>query len=198
MEALWILIGFIVGYLVGSVQLGYVFGKMKGEDMRERGSGSTGGTNIGRLYGWRFGVPVIMADSLKCFVLSAISYWIIKSDWLTMAVILAVAVGHIYPCFLGFRGGKGVACLVGGLLPLFAWMSLPLFGTWMAIFLITKKMSLTNLIMVLFVPFVLWFSQNSLLYGSFGIGVVVIVYFSHRENIGRLWRGKEPKTEFGF
>ena len=197
MEIFWIIGGVILGYFWGSFfQPGYWVGKMKGEDIREKGSGSTGGTNVGRLYGWKFGIPVILLDSLKCLILTSIAYWVLRDGMLTMAVMLSVIAGHMYPCFYDFQGGKGVASAAGGLIPMLGWLFIPFIGYWFVLLLIVRTMSLANLIMALFVPVFLWWAQHSGNYANyvfFGVLLIILVYYSHRENIGRLIRGEEKR-----
>ena len=195
MERLWLFLIALAAYIIGSFPTGYVLVKLKtGKDIRRVGSGSTGGTNTARLLGWRYGVLVALVDILKCFILVFVFSKVISSEWVIVVVILAVTLGHIFPCFIRFKGGKGVSTIVGGLILLLSWMWLPLAAVWTTVLLSTKKMSLTNLVSVVLLPLFLWISQRSLVYVAFGILAIFIIYFSHRENIGRLLRGREPNA----
>lgn len=193
MEIYWIWILMIVlSYLAGSFPTGYIIAKRKGIDIQKTGSGATGGTNVTRTMGLRYGIPVMAIDILKSFIFSAIAFWVFKSEWLTIAVILSATIGHIFPCFLGFKGGKGIATLVGGLIPLLSWMLIPLLIFWGILLLCIRKMSAVNLISILIVPGLLWIVQPSIPFLILGIIAIFIVYFSHRENIKRIIHKKEP------
>lgn len=193
METAWIVLaGSLLGYLVGSFPTGYLLAKLKGKDIRTIGSGATGATNVARVLGRKYAGVVLAIDVSKCFVLAAIAYWRIQSDSLTVAVILAVTLGHIFPCFLRFKGGKGAATLIGGLIPLLSWMWIPMIAVWLLVLWQGRKMSLTNLVAVLFLLPLLWLAKPSVTYLSLGILAILIIYFSHRQNIARIWQGKEP------
>jgi len=189
----WILAIFVLlSYLVGSFPTGYIIAKKKGIDIQKKGSGATGATNVTRTLGLKYGIVVMIVDVLKCFIFTAIAFWFFKSEWLVVAVVMASTLGHIFPCFLKFKGGKGVATIAGGLIPLLSWFWIPVIVLWGALLLLTKKMSLTNLLVVLTIPVFLWICAQSIAFLILGIVIIIIFYFSHRENIARLIKGTEP------
>ncbi len=193
METWWMIILLVLSYLVGSLPTGYLVGRLKGVDIRKIGSGATGGTNVARVFGWNYGILVGVVDGLKCFLFSAIAYWVLGSEWLALTLILLVLAGNIFPCFLRFKGGKGVATIVGGLLALpIWWIWPPLLAGWVIILFLGRKMSLTNLIAVLLLPLLIRVFQESLAILLLGALAIPIIYFSHRENIARLLQGREP------
>jgi glycerol-3-phosphate acyltransferase PlsY len=194
MEIYWIWILMIVlSYLAGSFPTGYILAKRKGIDIKKTGSGATGATNVSRSLGLKYGSIVMIVDILKSFIFAAIAFWVFHWPWLVVAVTIAATIGHIFPCFLQFKGGKGIATLVGGLIPLLSFFWIPLLLIWALTLFLSKIMSLTNLIIVLTLPVFLWLATASLPYVFLGIAAILIVFFSHRENIQRIINGKESK-----
>ena len=195
MKEFWFFLIGIVSYIVGSLPTGYLIVKFKkGIDIRKFGSGATGGTNTARILGLKYGILVGLIDVVKCFLLVLFFSNFVKSDWIVVIIVLMVTIGHIFPCFIGFKGGKGVSTIVGGLILLMGWTWLPLIAIWAATLRVTRKMSLTNLTVVLLLPLFLWLSKHSPIYVAFGFMVIIVVYYSHRENIKRLFLGKEPNV----
>jgi glycerol-3-phosphate acyltransferase PlsY len=194
----------IVAYLLGSVPTAVWVGKAwYNIDVREQGSKNAGATNTFRVLGKKPGIIVLLVDVLKGAL--AVSFPIIlKSIELfsgevnpdTLQIIAAVlaVVGHIFPVFAGFRGGKGVATSLGiviGLQPLAAAVCLTVF---MIVFIVSNYISLGSIIASICFPFVVWyFRPDSMQMQIFSIVLGAAVILAHKKNIGRLMKGEENK-----
>lgn len=202
------LICIAIGYLFGLIQTGYIYGILNQVDIRKHGSGNAGTTNALRTLGWKAGVITFLGDCLKCILAVALVRLIFAEhgDVSLLAIYagLGVVLGHNYPFYLNFKGGKGIAATAGLVLSVNPVMFLSIALVFVAIVLITQYVSLGSLIiMVLFVVEVVLYGQS----GGFGLEtaqlyefyIVVIVlaglaFFRHRENIVRLIKGTENKT----
>ena len=202
------LICIAIGYLFGLIQTGYIYGILNHVDIRKHGSGNAGTTNALRTLGWKAGVITFLGDCLKCILAVALVRLIFSEhgevSLLAIYAGLGVVLGHNYPFYLNFKGGKGIAATAGLVLSVNPVMFLSIALVFVAIVLITQYVSLGSLIiMVLFVVEVVLYGQS----GGFGLEtaqlyefyIVVIVlaglaFFRHRENIVRLIKGTENKT----
>jgi glycerol-3-phosphate acyltransferase PlsY len=199
-----VLISILVSYLLGSIPFGYLIVSAKtGSDIRDTGSGGTGATNVSRRAGKLAGVLTLLLDALKGAAAVLIARFILTDVengvwWVAVCGIVAM-LGHIFPVWLGLRGGKGVATGVG----VFAVLApVPLLCAGVLFFVVvwlTRYVSLGSMVTALSVPGFVWVENlvrprvDSLpvLIATFG-GALLIVY-AHRENIGRLLRGTENK-----
>jgi glycerol-3-phosphate acyltransferase PlsY len=199
-----VLISILVSYLLGSIPFGYLIVSAKtGSDIRETGSGGTGATNVSRRAGKSAGVLTLLLDALKGAAAVLIARSILADVqngawWIAVSGIVAM-LGHIFPVWLGFRGGKGVATGVG----VFAVLApVPLVCAGVLFFVVvwlTRYVSLGSIVAALSVPIFVWVETlvrprvDSLpvLMATFA-GALLIVY-AHRENIGRLLSGTENK-----
>ena len=183
----------IVAYLIGSIPFGYLIVRMKsGGDVRRTGSGGTGATNVSRSAGKTAGILTLILDALKgaLAVLFAIST---NADSLTALAGVAAIVGHIFPVWLGFRGGKGVATGAGVFLIL-APLALLFAGVvFLGIVLITRYVSLGSIVAAASIPFFIYLQTASRSMLAASVAGVFLIIFAHRGNIGRLLRGTEPK-----
>jgi glycerol-3-phosphate acyltransferase PlsY len=182
-----------LAYLIGSIPFGYLIVRFTGRgDVRQTGSGGTGATNVSRRAGKGAGVLTLILDALKgaAAVLIATRF---SSGWLIAAAAIAVIVGHIFPVWLGFRGGKGVATAVGVFLVLAPFALLCAGVVFLIMFLFTRYVSLGSISAAVTIPLILW--PNGLTSAIFTCAVVVaaLVIFAHRANIARLIHGTEPK-----
>ena len=193
-------------YLVGSIPFGYLAGRLAGTDIRQAGSGNVGATNVVRVLGKRYGYPVFALDVLKGFGAVKISMlmapgrppeWNSPEIFGILATISSV-LGHLYPPWLRFKGGKGVATSAGALLALTPVATLVGVAIWIVVFWLTRYVSLASVIAAVVLPIVIlvlgWQDQNKvkpLVYSSACIAAVVI--WRHRSNLSRLMRGTEPR-----
>jgi acyl phosphate:glycerol-3-phosphate acyltransferase len=196
----------IGSYLLGSIPFGYLAGRIAGVDIRSRGSGNVGATNVTRTLGKVYGYPVFAADFLKGFGAVKMSILIatrVQSEWMsaeTFGIVAAISsvLGHSFPVWLRFKGGKGVATSAGALLGLAPVAALVGAAIWILTFLITRYVSVASIAAAAALPIVIlitaWLGKTtgkSLFYSSVCLAVVVI--WRHRSNLSRLMRGTEPR-----
>ena len=187
----------IFGYLLGSIPWGYLICKAKGIDIRKVGSGNIGGTNVIRALGLKWGLLVSALDILKTVIPVYLAIRILPLDWQIASVAITPVLGHIFPVWLKFKGGKGIAPTLAILLLLLDWKILLIwFFFWILIFAVFQIMSFTNLLMISFLPLAFWFSSFSLAYFILGLVLFVLIWWAHRENLQRIKEGKEPKFKF--
>ena len=201
------LTGVVLGsYLLGSIPFGFLAGKIGGVDIRKIGSGNIGATNVVRALGKRYGYPVFVLDFLKGFGAVVISMSIsadVRPEWGSPEIFgilaaLAAVIGHSFPPWLKFRGGKGVATSAGalfGLMPLATAIAVII---WISVFWFTRYVSLASLVSAVALPLVILIMTRlnqihgkTLFYSSVGIAAIVI--WRHHSNLSRLIRGAEPR-----
>lgn len=196
-----IIIALILAYLLGSLPWSVWLGKLlKGIDLREHGSGNAGATNAFRVLGKPIGIAVMILDMLKGYAAVNLVFlqdvfepgnesWMIFRIGLGLVAIL----GHIFPIFAGFRGGKGVATMTGIGLAVQASSSLAAMGVYLLVFLGFRISALGSLMAALSYPiWVIWvFKTEYLSLKIFSLFVVGLVFLTHRSNIRRLIRGEE-------
>jgi glycerol-3-phosphate acyltransferase PlsY len=183
----------IVAYLIGSIPFGYLIVRGKiGADIRQTGSGGTGATNVSRRAGKVAGVLTLVLDALKGSAAVLIAE-LTHSDWIIAAAAIAVLVGHIFPVWLGFRGGKGVATGAGVFLVLAPVELLCAGVLFLAVVFFTRYVSLGSIVAAATIPLFVWLQNDSrpLLIAAI-LGALLIV-FAHRGNIGRLAHGTEAR-----
>ena len=183
----------VSAYLLGSVPSGYLVGRSTGVDVRKFGSGNIGATNVARAMGKRQGVFTLIADATKGFVPVIIG---IKLDITPagLAFIAAAAfVGHIYPVFLKFHGGKGVATALGTLLALAPLAVLALLALFAAVFLTSRIVSLSAMVTAIVAPLVLWLFYQPPEIVGLGLFYAAVIVLRHQDNIARLRAGTEPR-----
>ena len=190
----------VVAYLIGTIPFGYLIVKStSGGDIRETGSGGTGATNVSRRAGKAAGILTLILDAAKG-ALAVVIATLVSDGWVAAAAAIAVIVGHIFPVWLGFRGGKGVATAVGVFLVLAPLALLCAGIVFVAVVGLTRYVSLASLCAAASIPLFLWLQQ--LLIQPRGeikvpltaaLVVAVLIIFAHRGNISRLMNGTEPK-----
>jgi len=183
----------IFSYLVGSIPTGFIFGALAGVDVRNAGSGNIGATNVARVLGKSRGALTLLADAAKGLlpVLVALQ---LEFDYPAAAwVAVAAFLGHVFPLYLKFRGGKGVATGLGALLGLAPLAALLLMAVFAAVVLTSRIVSLGSIAAAMATPIMLWWlAYPPPLIGMGGfLGAMVIV--RHRANIQRLRAGAEPR-----
>jgi glycerol-3-phosphate acyltransferase PlsY len=206
MEILSIITPIIIAYLLGSIPTAVWVGKtFYHVDVRNEGSGNAGATNTIRVLGLKAGIPVIIVDVLKGYAAVALAPWLVQiaggteaSPVLLLFVSAAVVLGHTFPLYAGFRGGKGVATLLGvgiGLFPAAAGIAVLVFAT---IFIISGYVSLSSITAGVGFPVTvfLFFPPPHVSYYYLAVAVAVFIPLTHRKNIKRLWNGTESKISF--
>jgi glycerol-3-phosphate acyltransferase PlsY len=213
----------ILSYLLGSIVGGLVVGRLRGGvDIRRLGSGNAGGTNALRTQGKSFAFWVLLIDIGKGWVatrvLSRLSlsggvlgggvdppaagvlhewpYTIQPYSWVAVACGVAVMLGHVYPVWYGFRGGKGVATLVGTVLGLDAWMLIPMLVTWLVAVVLFGFVGLASMLgaLALAVAAAAGPSAPDAPLLAFGVLSAALIAYTHRSNIARMRAGKEPRV----
>ena len=183
-----------IGYLLGSMPNGYLAGRwLKGIDLRQCGSGSTGATNVLRNVGKGPALVVFLLDVGKgaLAVLLAKSFGL--NDWVQVLAGLAALAGHIWPVWLGWKGGKAVATGLGMFLGL-AWpVGLACFGLFMAVISLSRIVSLSSVVAAIGLPVLMVISGSSSAYVMVSLVASVLVLWRHRSNIERLIAGTEPR-----
>jgi glycerol-3-phosphate acyltransferase PlsY len=198
----------LISYLIGSVPAGYLAGRIAGIDIRKAGSGNIGATNVLRVLGKRYGYPVFVFDFVKGTAAVEISIFIfnnthhaeVSRELCAILAGVSSVIGHSYPVWLGFKGGKGVATSFGvvfGLIPLAAVIAVMV---WLITFGTTRYVSVASMMAALALPItVLVMLYVKLLSGLalllFSICLAAIVIWRHRSNLSRLMSGTEPRFE---
>ena len=199
----------IITYLFGSIPTAYLLYKIrKGDDIRKYGSGNVGGTNVIRTLGTAWGLFIIIVDMLKGFIPILAVYLIYPDDFILLAVVaVAVVLGHIFPIYIGFKGGKAVATTYGAIIGISSlpfileptWLRiLPIFlvlGIWLLVFAISRIISLGSLIAATSIPVCFYFTRYPLAIVIAGIICAILIFITHRENIKRLVRGEEKRIK---
>ena len=205
------IIALAIGYCFGIFQTGYFYGKSKGIDIRNEGSGNAGATNSLRVLGWKAGFITFLGDLLKAILAVVIVYFIFRNTYAEQIRLLEIyagfgaVIGHNFPFYLNFKGGKGIASTVGLILAVNPVMFLIVAIVFIAIVWFTQYVSLGSIvIMVLFVIQVVIYGQmdgfgltGGELYEFYAIAIVLaaLAIWRHRANMKRLATGTENKTD---
>lgn len=197
----------LAAYLLGSVNGALLIGRFKGVDIREAGSGNAGGTNALRTQGPLFALGVVVIDVLKGWLAAGWIPGLLPADgplaagpsamaWLAAACGLAAIAGHVWPAFHGFRGGKGVATLlgaIGAIAPLaLGWV----LGTWLLLLMLFGYVGLGSIVAAAVLPFAMWAlgSEPRVPCIAFGAACAMLVAYTHRGNLARMRAGTEPRA----
>ena len=196
----------VASYLFGSIPFGYLAGRLAGMDIRKVGSGNIGATNIVRVLGKRYGYPVFALDFLKGLAAVVFASMVARTEqppWAspqTFGIFAAVSavVGHSFPLWLKFRGGKGVAVSAGALFGLMPLATLVGVAIWILVFFTTRYVSAASIAAAMALPFVIWITTwadesrgQALFYASLCLAAFVI--WRHRSNVSRLIHGSEAR-----
>ena len=192
------LIIIIIAYLFGNISTSYIIGKkLAGVDIRTQGSGNAGSTNVLRTLGKKAGALTFVGDVLKGFIAVIIAKgiaYMVHVDVVTGAylAVVAVVIGHNYPAFLGFKGGKGVATSLGSMLAMNPLIALACLGFFIIIVVLTKYVSLGSILGIGLSPILMLINHNmkGVLVTLF---LTISVAYTHKENIKRLLNGTERK-----
>ncbi|WP_334133117.1 glycerol-3-phosphate 1-O-acyltransferase PlsY [Silanimonas lenta] len=182
-------------YLLGSISGSLLIGRFRGVDIRTLGSGNAGGTNAFRTQGWAFALGTVLVDIGKGVAAVALVRLAGGGGMAQMAAVLLAALGHVWPLFHGFRGGKGAATLVGGLALLWPTALLPLFAVWLGVLVASGYVGLATVLAGLALP--LWALWEGRAPGWLGFALLVagLLVFTHRGNLQRLRAGTEHRFE---
>lgn len=195
-----------IGYLFGSFPAGYFAGRIAGVDVRSLGSGNIGATNVLRVLGKRWGYAVFFVDAFKGFAAVRLALFLAehaepaRADAVYFAILAAVmcVIGHTFPIWLGFKGGKGVATSAGAVFGLMPLAAVIIFLVWVIVFEITRYVSVASLAAASALPvtvalLIYWnvIEGAALLY--FSTVLVILVLWSHRSNFSRLLKGTEQR-----
>ena len=184
----------LLGYLLGSIPSGWLAGRwLKGIDLREIGSGSTGATNVLRQVGKGPALIVFLIDVGKGAAAVLIARALGLGDWIQVLAGLSALAGHIWPVWLGFKGGKAVATGLGLFLGL-AWpVGLASFGVFLAVFSLSRYVSLASVLAAISLPLLMAAGTDSNANLVVALVAMLLVLWRHRSNIKRLINGTEPK-----
>ncbi len=196
----------ILAYLIGSVPTSVWVGKLfYGIDVREHGSGNAGATNTIRVLGVKAGIPVMLVDVFKGWLAVMLVHIFPETGfspdnviYTEMALAVAAVLGHIFPVYVGFRGGKGVGTLAGVAIALYPVALLVVLGVFILVFLATRYVSLSSITAALIFPVAVVFITGQHNPGLVALALLVAVFVpvTHRKNIRRLFKGEENRFDF--
>jgi glycerol-3-phosphate acyltransferase PlsY len=192
----------VLAYLLGSVSGSLLLGRLKKVDIRSQGSGNAGGTNAFRTQGLVFAIGVVLIDIVKGFIAA---WWIpalnidgpgelLNPDLLIMACGFAAVVGHVFPVWHGFRGGKGAATAVGVLIVVEPWLLLPMVICWLVTLIMTGYVGLSTVLASFSLVPAAWAMNDNTLMAYSSI-LALFILFTHRANIRKLRNGTENRFE---
>ncbi len=194
----------IVAYLIGSIPTALIISKkFFNIDIREYGSGNMGATNTFRVLGSRYGTIVMICDIVKGMIAVALynllPYYLTNELDRTNLMIglgLAATIGHIYPVWANFRGGKGVATLFGMILAIQPNVAICCVGVFLAVLFLTRYVSLSSILAGISLPVcVLWiYNEKEVFYRVFAVAIAGLIVLTHQKNIGRIFKGNESRV----
>lgn len=195
----------VAAYLLGSIPTGFLVARAKGIDIRKAGSGNIGATNALRVLGKPAGILVLLVDALKGWVAVRVVAMLIVEQFSSadgaggnrvIAAIVAslfAVLGHNYPCWLGFKGGKGIATSAGVLTALVPWALLIIFSVWIVLCATTRYVSIGSLAASATLPFATWLTTHDWTLTAVTGAMGVLAIYKHKGNIQRLMSGTEPR-----
>ena len=186
-----VILALVVGYLLGSIPFGLLLTRIAGKgDVRDIGSGSTGATNVLRTGSKGLAAATLLLDALK----GALAVWLAQRFWPGGELYAAAGalIGHLYPAWLGFRGGKGVATLLGVLIPLLPVAALVYAIVWLAMLLVVRISSIAGMTAAASAPISAAVLGEVRLFPAF-LAFAIVVIWKHRDNLRRLVAGAEPR-----
>jgi len=187
----------VVAYLLGSIPFAYLAGRLNGVDLRTVGSGNLGATNVFRTLGRTVGITVMVLDIAKGAAAVLIAQWVVGGSWWPIAAGALAIIGHVFPVWTGFKGGKGVAVGAGALVGLVPLASAVLIVLWFVIVLLTRYVSVASIVCALAAAPLAWAFGAPWSYVAFIALAALFVILKHRENIQRLLAGTENRIQLG-
>ncbi len=203
MEIKSVILVCMISYGLGSIATAVWAGKLfHGIDIRQHGSGNAGATNTIRVMGWATGIPVLVIDLAKGWLAASLPHMLNvgihgSPEQINLQILcgLIAVIGHVFPIFAGFRGGKGVGTTFGVLLALQPYVTLICLGVFLTVLLITGYVSVSSMSAGLSFPIVLTFfpSSSSAIFEIFSVLIAIAIILTHRKNILRLIRKEENR-----
>jgi glycerol-3-phosphate acyltransferase PlsY len=183
----------LFAYLLGSVPTGYILGYFSGVDVRKEGSGNVGATNVARVAGKKLGVFTLIGDAAKGFLPVCLAQYLGFDATVVGLAALAAFLGHLFPVFLKFSGGKGVATALGALLALAPAATAALVLVFLAVALASRIVSLASMVAAAAAPVAVWLLDYPPAAIAVAAAMALLIIWRHHENIRRLLSGIEPK-----
>ncbi len=195
----------VAAYLLGSIPTGFLVARAKGIDIRKAGSGNIGATNALRVLGKPAGILVLLVDALKGWVAVSVVAMLIVEQFSSPDLLggdrvfakivasLFAVLGHNYPCWLGFKGGKGIATSAGVLTALVPWALLIILSVWIVLCVATRYVSIGSLAASATLPFATWLTTRNWTLTAVTGAMGVLAIYKHKGNIQRLMNGTEPQ-----
>jgi len=184
----------LLAYLLGSLSGSLLLGKLRGVDIRTVGSGNAGGTNALRTQGFKFALGTVLVDVGKGALAAWLALRFADEAW-AYACVMAAAVGHVWPVFHGFRGGKGAATIMGGLAVVWPQALLPTLAMWLLSMMWGGYVGLSTVLAGISVPLFGLVTGADPARMAFAAAVALFLVFTHRGNLVRLRAGTEPRSE---
>lgn len=184
----------IAAYLLGSLPFGYILSKLLLKtDIRNYGSGNIGATNVLRVMGWWAALPVFILDLAKGLLAVLLAKTVSDLPAVYLGAGLLAMIGHSYPVFLKFKGGKAAATGIGVLIAISGWAVLVMLVAAALVIAVSRYVSVGSIVGAVMVPFAFWLLGYDLLHILFGALMALLVVIRHHENIRRLIEGRESK-----
>ena len=181
-------------YLIGNIPTGDMIGRHTGHDVRKEGSKNVGATNVMRTAGVKWGLITFAGDFLKAYIAVLIPrLWVGQYSYCALLCGLAVVVGHNWPVFFGFRGGKGISCTAGAACCIFLWQGALCCALFLAVMFTTKLVSLSSLALVTLFFILITVTVGFIPAGLWALVLAALAFLRHRENIKRLLNGTENR-----
>lgn len=188
----WLLV--MLAYLMGSLSSAVIVSRLSGlPDPREQGSKNPGATNVLRLGGKKAAIITLLGDAIKGLIPVLVAKSLSTPVEIVAAVGLAAFIGHLYPVFFGFKGGKGVATALGVLGGFSGWVGLAVLATWLLTAFITRYSSLSALVAAMLAPMYVWALLHSEVLTGAALSMCLLLISRHRGNILRLLKGEESR-----
>lgn len=189
---LYFILAVVLAYLIGSISPSTLLARASGHDIKKEGSGNAGTTNTLRVLGKKAAIITLIVDIGKGILAVQLAYMISGPD-AAMVAALAAFVGHVWPIYFRFQGGKGVAVAFGVILRLNWQIALLMAGILVVVVLITRMVSVGSITVAAVFPVVCWFMYRDFFF--IGLIMALLMIYKHKENIGRLMRGEENKLD---
>ena len=189
-----IIIIHVFAYLMGSIPFSLIISRLsKGIDIRDQGSGNIGATNVLRVVGKREAIFALLGDVLKGVIPVMIAVFILEDFWVATTAVVVV-LGHVFPIFTGFKGGKGVATSLGALLVIIPSAIMISFFLWLAVLGLSRYVSLASIAAALSMPLICLALRNPLEFVAAATFNAAVIFIKHTGNIKRIFAGTESKV----